>query len=785
MLTPDESALIGSARIEDAWSLVEAFSTMRRQDPRGGRRGRRGDRRDASPHSACPSRCTGRASTSRCRRTAHVTLERPALRRAAGAARGDRAGGADGAAGLRREPRSARRRAGRRAAPRCSARATTPRRACPTCTGKIVLFRGMILAEKILGFAALGAAGGDRGQSRSRHALGQRQRDLGHARPRRPALAHPIPGCARQQPDGDALIEAASRGASATLTTVVEEGWFDQVLPEVRIPGTDDPDRFVLLHGHYDSWDVGVGDNATGDACMLEAARVLHAHRGRLQRGVRICWWPGHSTGKFAGSTWYADAFARDLARGCVAHLNCDSPGCRDATDYPGIPWMAENRAFVTEAVHDVTGKAAGGKRPIAILGLLLQQPRHLRLLQRVLPHPEGRGGAARLVLRDGQWRQHRLAHRPRPARRCRSRRAADRHPALCAGGVPAGDAGGDPARSCCAGGGAARPSRPLRQGRGLALRLRAGARGAAGAGRPASRRSRLASPDPVTATATRLAVLRHLVPLDYTRGTRYRRDIGLPAAPLTHLAVAAELDRYPPEALGFALASLTRGQNHVRRRLRGRRRGDPRATPIPPRPMAPRPIPTCSRACPTRRAACSTSAAAPAGSAAGCAPRATRRRLIGVEPDPALAAHAERHYDLVHRLDIEREAVPLEAGSLDVLVYRRRAGTPARPLGRAEAGCRIARGGRHAAGLRAEPGTLVLRRAAAVGPLEVRGDGPVRPHPPALVHPRRDAGGDPGRRPDRRSSSCPASSTATVRWPSPGRWRRRFRRWASIRTTG
>jgi hypothetical protein len=72
------------------------------------------------------------------------------------------------------------------------------------------------------------------------------------------------------------------------------------------------------------------------------------------------------------------------------------------------------------------------------------------------------------------------------------------------------------------------------------------------------------ASPSPEALTATRLAVLRHLVPLDYTRGTRYRRDIGLPAAPLTHLAVAAELDRYPPQALGFALATLTRGQNHV-----------------------------------------------------------------------------------------------------------------------------------------------------------------------------------------------------------------------------
>ena len=44
------------------------------------------------------------------------------------------------------------------------------------------------------------------------------------------------------------------------------------------------------------------------------AVRQLEANRDKLKRSVRICWWPGHSTGKFAGSTWYADAFARDVA---------------------------------------------------------------------------------------------------------------------------------------------------------------------------------------------------------------------------------------------------------------------------------------------------------------------------------------------------------------------------------------------------------------------------------------------------------------------------------------
>ncbi|MFT8246644.1 hypothetical protein [Roseomonas sp. BN140053] len=53
-------------------------------------------------------------------------------------------------------------------------------------------------------------------------------------------------------------------------------------------------------------------------------------------------------------------------------------------------------------------------------------------------------------------------------------------------------------------------------------------------------------------------------MPLDYTRGTRFRRDFGLPAPPLTHLALVAELDRYPSAALGFATTTLARGSSHV-----------------------------------------------------------------------------------------------------------------------------------------------------------------------------------------------------------------------------
>src|SRR5262249_25412173 len=165
-------------------------------------------------------------------------------------------------------------------------------------------------------------------------------------------------------PDGCALVALAERGGSATLVTRLEEGFFRQKVPVVEVPGASEPDKFVLVHGHYDSWDVGVGDNATGDATLLELARVLWKNRAHLRRSVRIAWWPGHSTGRYAGSTWYADAFAVDLDRNCVAQINCDSPGCRWATVFEDISWMPESEAYMQGVFREVTGLAAHGERP-------------------------------------------------------------------------------------------------------------------------------------------------------------------------------------------------------------------------------------------------------------------------------------------------------------------------------------------------------------------------------------------------------------------------------------
>ncbi|MGI4799174.1 MAG: M28 family metallopeptidase, partial [Janthinobacterium lividum] len=144
----------------------------------------------------------------------------------------------------------------------------------------------------------------------------------------------------------------------ATIRTDLVEGWFPQKIPIVTIPGATDPDRYVLLHGHLDSWEVGVGDNATGDATLLELARVLWINRASLTRGVKIAWWPGHSTGRYAGSTWFADRFAADLDRNCLAQIDCDSPGCRWATSYHDTRAFTECATLAEGAIRDIVPDA-------------------------------------------------------------------------------------------------------------------------------------------------------------------------------------------------------------------------------------------------------------------------------------------------------------------------------------------------------------------------------------------------------------------------------------------
>jgi len=232
--------------------------------------------------------------------------------------------------------------------------------------GRFVLTEGLPMPGKVADLEARGAAGvicispGERiHEGICTTVWGSPDLTTFDRRPR-------IPVVSVSNSDGANLIRRVQAGdTSATMVAEHEEGWRPIPVTVAEIRGAIEPERFVLVHGHIDSWHAGIGDNATGDATLLELARVLGQHRHLLARSVRIAWWSGHSHGRYAGSTWYAEAFANDLLRNCICHVNCDSPGCRDATVYEEVYWMAEVEDFARQAVRDVTGLAAEGRRPL------------------------------------------------------------------------------------------------------------------------------------------------------------------------------------------------------------------------------------------------------------------------------------------------------------------------------------------------------------------------------------------------------------------------------------
>ena len=235
----------------------------------------------------------------------------------------------------------------------------------PQVRGKIVLTEGFGFEEDVAYFERQGAIGqiyinpGERIHWGICTTIwGAPDLDMAARQPRTPVVVV-------NRSSGDLLQQMAQQGnAWVTIHAELKEGWVACPLIVAEVLGTEEPERFVLVHGHYDSWAVGVGDNAVGDAALLELARVFHRHRDGLARSLKVAWWPGHSTGRYAGSTWFADTFGLDLARHCIAQVNVDSPGCRWATEYRNVSWMSEAEGLCVQAIRDATGQPASGGRP-------------------------------------------------------------------------------------------------------------------------------------------------------------------------------------------------------------------------------------------------------------------------------------------------------------------------------------------------------------------------------------------------------------------------------------
>lgn len=164
-----------------------------------------------------------------------------------------------------------------------------------------------------------------------------------------------IPIAQITQDAGDWVRERCEEGpVEATVTTEVTTEIRTLPCPIGRIKGTES-DRYMVVGNHIDSWYEGITDNATAMAATLELARIFAEKPPN--RGLVFGFWPAHSTGRYAGSTWWADQEWLDLRENGVAYYHLDLNGLEGADGlwHQEMAELGEEHLDVLETVGDLS----------------------------------------------------------------------------------------------------------------------------------------------------------------------------------------------------------------------------------------------------------------------------------------------------------------------------------------------------------------------------------------------------------------------------------------------
>jgi N-acetylated-alpha-linked acidic dipeptidase len=129
-----------------------------------------------------------------------------------------------------------------------------------------------------------------------------------------------------------------------------------------RIPGTVQPDRWVVVGNHRDAWTYGAVDPNSGTAPLLAVARGLGQllHQGwKPERTIVLANWDGEEFG-LIGSTEWVEQHAEALGRDAVAYLNVDVGVAGPHFSASAVPSLSR---LIREVTQDVTDPRSG--RPL------------------------------------------------------------------------------------------------------------------------------------------------------------------------------------------------------------------------------------------------------------------------------------------------------------------------------------------------------------------------------------------------------------------------------------
>lgn len=130
-----------------------------------------------------------------------------------------------------------------------------------------------------------------------------------------------IPAAALSAPDAMLVQNMLRRGKPVTLKlNLTSEFTGPQMSANIigEITGREDPDRFVALGAHVDSWDEGTGalDDGAGIGSMMAAAAFIGQMEQRPRRSIRVILFSGEEIGFYG-----ADAYIEKHRDNIDAHL--------------------------------------------------------------------------------------------------------------------------------------------------------------------------------------------------------------------------------------------------------------------------------------------------------------------------------------------------------------------------------------------------------------------------------------------------------------------------------
>ncbi|HLK46716.1 MAG TPA: M28 family metallopeptidase [Bryobacteraceae bacterium] len=124
-----------------------------------------------------------------------------------------------------------------------------------------------------------------------------------------------------------------------------------------RIPGSTDPDAWVIRGNHHDAWVNGAEDPASGASALMEEARALGTllRQGWAPRRTIIyCVWDGEEEGLLGSSEW-AEDHDPELREKAAVYINSDGNG-RGFLQVEGSHSLEK---FINGVARDVTDPEA------------------------------------------------------------------------------------------------------------------------------------------------------------------------------------------------------------------------------------------------------------------------------------------------------------------------------------------------------------------------------------------------------------------------------------------